>query len=188
MPTAPPAPPARFHTERVEREDLVMFINACFACTGQAEFYGTSGGQAVSIEFLHENILGNYRRLYARTLAAGINHFNQARIAVNLLATGAETPAPDRREEGSLIAAALRELPPQRALRALRELRERRVNHRRARAVIRGYLAGRPDPAFDACAIADALCAAADGRRRWRRTPVATTTPRRGRAAASAPS
>ncbi|XXY47230.1 hypothetical protein WME91_45225 [Sorangium sp. So ce269] len=150
MPPALTALPARFHTERVEREDLVMFINACFACTGQAEFYGSSGGQVVSVEFLHEYILGNYRRLYARTLAAGINHFNQALIAVNLLATGAETPAADRREEGLLIAAALRELPPQRALRALRALRERRVNNRRARAVVRDYLAGRPDPAFDA--------------------------------------
>lgn len=150
------APPSaarrpRFDTERVEREDLVMFINACFACTGQAEFYGPAGGQAVSIEFLHEYILGNYRRLYARTLAAGINHFNQGLILLNLLQQGAHGRGPaGRAEEGRLIAAALRQLPPQRALKVLRALRERRVNNRRARAVIRDYLAGRPDPAFDA--------------------------------------
>ncbi|EYF03525.1 hypothetical protein [Chondromyces apiculatus] len=146
----------RFDTERVEREDLVMFINACFVCTGQAEFYGTAGGQAVSIEFLHEYILGNYRRLYARTLAAGINHFNQGLILVNLLQQGAHGRGPaGRAEEGRLIAAALRELPPQRALKILRHLRDRRVNNRRARAVVRDYLAARPDPTFDAVKYRD---------------------------------
>ena len=66
---------ARIETrlEQVEREDLVMFINASFACTRQHEFYGDSAGQHISIEFLHAYTLGNYRRLYSRTLAAGIN-------------------------------------------------------------------------------------------------------------------
>ncbi|AKT41934.1 hypothetical protein [Chondromyces crocatus] len=149
----PPAVPGRlrFDTARVEREDLVMFINACFACSGQAEYYGPAGGQAVSIEFLHEYILGNYRRLYARTLAAGINHFNQGLILLNLLAQGAQGRGPaGRAEEGRLVAAALRALPPQRALKVLRLVRERRINNRRSRAVIRAYLDGRPDPAFDA--------------------------------------
>ncbi|MEL6760318.1 MAG: hypothetical protein AAFP04_07915 [Myxococcota bacterium] len=136
--------------ERIEREDLVMFINACFACTGQREFYGDAAGQMVSIGFLHEYILGNYRRLYARTLAAGINHFNQAQIITNLLAAGAPRSAPQREEEGQLIRAALRQLPPQRAMRALMSLRQRRVNNRRARAVVRDYLASRPDTEFDA--------------------------------------
>lgn len=151
----------RYDSDRVTREDLVLFINACFCCSGQAEFYGGADGQEVAIGFLHEYILGNYRRLYARTLAAGINHFNQGLIIVNLLASGAETrptgregrsgPAVnDRAEEGALIAAALRALPPQRALKILRQLRDRRVNNRRSRAVIRAYLAGRPDPVFDA--------------------------------------
>ncbi len=139
-----------FQTERVEREDLVMFINACFACTGQAEFYGPAGGQEVAIEFLHEYILVNYRKLYARTLAAGINHFNQRLIIVNLLRTGKDVPAADRAEEGALIGAALRSLPPQRAFKALCVLREERINNRRARAVIRDYLASRSDPVFDA--------------------------------------
>lgn len=136
--------------EQVAREDLVMFVNACFSCTGQREFYNDARGQAVSIEFLHAYILGNYRRLYARTLAAGINHFNQGQIILNLLATGKHTPPEDRREEGALIAAALRSLPPQRAFRVLEVLRERRINNRRARAIAREYLEGRKDPSFDA--------------------------------------
>lgn len=140
----------RYDGEHITREDLVLFINACFACTGQAEFYGDGRGQEVSITFLHEYILGNYRRLYGRTLAAGINHFNQALIAVNLLASGQGISPAQRAEEGALIAAALRALPPPRALRVLRDLRDRRVNNRRSRAIARDYLACRPDPVFDA--------------------------------------
>src|SRR5687767_10498557 len=127
-----------------------MFINACFACSGQREFYGDARGQSVSIEFLHQYILGNYRRLYARTLAAGINHFNQAQIILNLLASGSPADPKDRWEEGALIASALRALPPPRAFRVLESLRARRVNNRRARAIAREYLAGRQDLAFDA--------------------------------------
>jgi hypothetical protein len=85
--------------EQITREDLVTFINAGFACTGQQEFYGARGAQAVSIGFLHEYILGNYRRLYARSLAAGVNHFNQALIVENLLATGRDATPEQRREE-----------------------------------------------------------------------------------------
>lgn len=128
-----------------------MFINACFACTGQAEFYGATREQALSIEFLHEYTLGNYRRLYARTLAAGINHFNRGLIVQNLLAQGASSLSPEARdEEGRLIKATLRDMPPQRALKVLAALAERRINNRRARATIRDYLAFRPDRAFDA--------------------------------------
>lgn len=127
-----------------------MFVNACFACTGQREYYGDARGQAVSIEFLHEYTRVNYRRLYARTLAAGINHFNQVMIIVGLLASGRDVSPEDRAEEGALIGAALRRLPPPRAYRALEELRTLRVNNRRSRAVAAAYLASRPDPAFDA--------------------------------------
>ena len=141
---------AESRAEQVAREDLVMFVNACFSCTGQREFYNDARGQAVAIDFLHAYILGNYRRLYARTLAAGINHFNQAQIILNLLASGKQTPPEDRHEEGALIAAALRALPPQRAWRVLELLRERRINNRRARAIAREYVRGRPDLDFDA--------------------------------------
>lgn len=37
--------------EQVTQEDLVMFINACLACTGQKEFYDHAYGQKVSIDF-----------------------------------------------------------------------------------------------------------------------------------------
>lgn len=146
-------PEKNVHTERsrqVAREDLVMFVNACFACSGQREFYSEDGSHRVSIDFLHRYILGNYRLLYSRTLSAGINHFNQAQIIVNLLATGRETPAEHRAEEGALIAAALRALPPHRAWRVFETLRQRGVNNRRSRAVLKRYLETRPDMVFDA--------------------------------------
>jgi hypothetical protein len=146
--------------ERIEREDMVMFINACFACTGQKEFYSDARGQGVSIDFLHEYILGNYRRLYARCLAAGINHFNKAQVITNLLATGRDTPVAQRDEEGSLISAALRSLPTQRAYRVLESLRDRRINNRRTRAVVRKYIAERGDLAFEALKYRNKLRAA----------------------------
>ncbi|MBW4614543.1 MAG: hypothetical protein KME21_14965 [Desmonostoc vinosum HA7617-LM4] len=136
--------------EQVAREDLVMFINACLACTGQREFYDDAYGQRVSIDFLHDYILGNYRLLYARTLAAGVNHFNQAQIILKLLATGKDTLPEHRQEEGALIAHALNALPPQRAWGVLQQLRERRINNRRSRAIARDYLSMRRDVSFDA--------------------------------------
>ena len=122
---------------QVAREDLVIFINACFACTGQKEFYSDGDRQRVSIDFLHRYILGNYRLLYARTLAAGINDFNASQIIVNLLAKGKDIDPAHRVEEGALITAALRRLPPQRAWRVLSTLRERKINNRRSRAIVR---------------------------------------------------
>ena len=150
-PPEPPSPaPERSASERVAREDLVLFINACFACTGQSEFYGDAADQGISIRFLHEYILGNYRRLYARTLAAGINHYNQALIIKSLLAAGAPAEPAERLEEGELILATLLALPAPRAYQILREVRSRRVNNRRTRAIIREFLRRRPDPVFDA--------------------------------------
>jgi hypothetical protein len=136
--------------EQVAQEDLVMFINACLACTGQKEFYGDAYGQRVSIDFLHDYILGNYRLLYARSLAAGINHFNQAQIIFKLLATGKQTPREHKSEEGALIATALQNLPPQRAWGVLEQLRKQGINNRRSRAIARDYLTQRRDLSFDA--------------------------------------
>jgi len=145
---------ARNYASRVEavaQEDLVMFINACFSCTGQREFYDDDCGQKVSLDFLHDYILGNYRLLYCRTLAAGINHFNQMQIILKLLATGRETQPEYRTEENCLIAAALHRLPPQRAWRLLTQIRQRHINNRRARAVVKHYIACRSERlAFDA--------------------------------------
>lgn len=135
--------------EQVAREDLVMFINAGLACTGQKEFYDDAYGQRVSIDFLHDYILGNYRLLYARTLAAGINHFNQAQIILKLLATGRDC-VEHRQEEGALIATALRQLPPQRAWKVLEQCKRLRINNRRSRAIARDYLQQCRDLSFDA--------------------------------------
>lgn len=135
--------------DRLAREDLAMFINACFACTGQAEYYADSRGQDVAIQFLHEYILGNYRRLYARALAAGVNQFNQSLMVVNLLAAGAPKNPRDRAEEGALIAEVLRRLPAPRAWKVLASLRAQRVNNRRARAVVQEFLAQRRDVYLD---------------------------------------
>ena len=146
-----PSPtPLQQSAARVAHEDLVVFLNACFACSGQREFYSDGHQQTVSIAFLHDYIRGNYRRLYARSLAAGVNHFNQGRIVLELLASSKQLDPQARREEGQLCRAVLAELPPQRAYRVLLGLRERGVNNRRTRAIVREFLAQRRDLAFDA--------------------------------------
>ena len=135
---------------QIEREDLVMFINACLSCTGQGEFYDEysySYGQKVSIDFLHEYILGNYRRLYCLTLAAGINHFNQAQIVIKLLASGKSIDASGsfRTLENQLITATLDRLTPQRAWGLLLQLRKQGINNRRARSIAQAYIDSRGD-------------------------------------------
>lgn len=137
--------------EEVEREDLLMFINACLSCTGQREFYDSDYGQKVSLDFLHDYILGNYRLLYCRTLAAGINHFNQSQIILKLLATGKATQPQHREEENQLITATLHNLPAHRAWNLLVQIRKRGINNRRARAIVKHYISSRSDRfTFDA--------------------------------------
>ena len=94
--------------------------------------------------------MNNYCRIYARTIASGINHFNRAEIIANLLAGGAPTDPLHRAEEGELIAKGLQQLPANRVFKLFRELQSRRVNNRRTRAVIRQYLDSRRQPEFDA--------------------------------------
>lgn len=135
--------------EKCEREDLVMFVNACFAATGQKEYYSDRYAQSVSIDFLHQYVLVNYRRVYTRTLAVGVNHFNQALIIRNLLRAGAPADQSLRDEEGRLIAATLRQLPTNRAYRLFDRLAEEGVNNRRTRAVIRSYCQDRKNRALE---------------------------------------
>ena len=125
--------------DELEREDLLQFLNAAFVSTGQGEFYSTAGEQRVSLAFLHEYVRGNYRRLYARMLAAGLNDFNTAEIIVGLLASGGDTPADFRAEENALLRAAVRRLPSQRFWKLAARLRHERINNRRARALVRDY-------------------------------------------------
>lgn len=136
--------------ELVAREDLLLFLNAAFACTGQGEFYSTADEQRVSVAFLHEYVRGNYRRLYARMLAAGVNDFNGSEIMFGLLSTGAETPADFRAEENALLTEGLRRLPPQRVWKLARRLRQERVNNRRTRALLRDFTLTHPDLPFQA--------------------------------------
>lgn len=137
-------------SHRVACEDVVMFVNAAIASTAQREFRDDAGAQRMSLGFLHEYVLGNYRDLYAATLALDINHFNAAKIVTNLLRTASAADSRQRTTEGRLIAARLRQLPPQRVYGVFRELRRLGVNNRRSRAIMRDWVARRPDPAFDA--------------------------------------
>lgn len=150
----------RAREARIEREDVAMFLAACFACTGQAEYYADRGQQAVSIAFLHEYVRVNYRRLYARSLAAGINDFSRGMVVQGLLAAGAPLAAADRAEEGALIEATLADLPPPRVYRLFRRLQIARVNNRRTRTSIKRYLSRR-DLAFDALKYRPGLRSAA---------------------------
>lgn len=136
--------------EQCEREDLVMFVNSCFAATRQNEYYTDQYKTSVSIEFLHRYVMINYRRLYARTIAAGINHFNQTQIIFNLLQAGAPSDTSQRAEEGELIAAALRALPANRVYKLFSRIQQSRINNRRTRAVMKRYMQWRSEPAFDA--------------------------------------
>ncbi len=97
---------------------------------------------------------------YAATLALDINDFNAALVACNLLQTPGGTPVVQRRLEGRLIARRLEQMPPQRVHTLFRELGRLRVNNRRTRAIIRDWLAARPDPGFDAVKYRAAVKAA----------------------------
>lgn len=140
----------KINISQIEGEDLVLFINACFTCTGQREFYEEAEQQDLSIDFLHQYILGNYRRLYALTLATGINHYNQTFIVFNLLASGTPKLVAHKLEESNLIRVCLKEMPVNRVFKIFSRLKKSRINNRRTRAVIKTYLESRKDPAFDA--------------------------------------
>ncbi|MCA9191020.1 MAG: hypothetical protein KDB03_04645 [Planctomycetales bacterium] len=134
--------------ERSEREDIVMFINTCFAATGQNEYYNDRYTDSVSIDFLHQYVLANYRTVYARVLSVGINHFSQALIIRNLLQSGAPTDHASRIEEGRLIEVSLRQLPANRVFKLFARLRTDSINNRRTRAVVREYLRHQQSKSF----------------------------------------
>lgn len=147
----------KLHTERIEREDLVLFLNACLAATSQAEYYEDARGQRLALDFLHAYVAANYRDLYVRTLAVDINHHAQGRIVRQCLAAPApDTAAVNRATEGALLAATLRALPPQRVYRLFEALCGQRVTNRRVRAVARQWLATR-DLTLDAVKYRRAL-------------------------------
>ncbi|MEU8346766.1 hypothetical protein SAMN05443665_103179 [Actinomadura meyerae] len=130
-------------------EDVLMFVNAAITSTGQREFHAGGGEQRLSLGFLHEYMLENYREVYAAALALDVNDHNAAIIIRNLLVRAGDVPVERRRREGRLIARRLERMPRQRVYRLFRELRRLGVNNRRTRAIIRDWMAGRRDPAFD---------------------------------------
>ncbi|MEU9890701.1 hypothetical protein [Sphaerisporangium sp. NPDC051011] len=131
-------------------EDLLLFVNAAITATGQREFHSTQGEQRLSLEFLHSYIEVNYPDLYAATLALDINDHNAALIIRNLLARPGAG-------DGALIARRLERMSPPRVYGLFQRLRRDGVNNRRTRAIIRDWLAGRPDLAFDAVKYRTAL-------------------------------
>ncbi|MEV0196017.1 hypothetical protein [Nonomuraea sp. NPDC050691] len=133
----------------VECEDVMLFVNAAIASTGQREFHSTQGAQRLSLRFLHSYIDGNYPEVYAATLALEINDHNAAIIIRNLLVR--------QGGDGALIAWRLSRMAPQRVYRLFQELRRLGINNRRTRAIIAGWLSGRPDLAFDAVKYRTAL-------------------------------
>ncbi len=137
---------------RVTREDTVHFINAAVSATSQEEFYDSAGRQSLSLSFLHEYMRINYPLVYAKSLAAGINHHNQGRIIINLLLSGLNSDdyKNHRFEIYDYILGTLILMPPQRAMKILITLVRRRVNNRTTRRLIRDFLTARPDPVFDA--------------------------------------
>ncbi|MFD9796766.1 hypothetical protein ACFWXK_38115 [Streptomyces sp. NPDC059070] len=134
----------------VAADDVLLFVNAAITSTAQREFHGDADEQRLSLDFLHAYMLGNYRELYAGVLALDINDHNAALIVRRLLETAREATPDQRRREGRLIAARLAKLPPQRVYGLFGALRRAGVNNRRSRAIMRDWLAARPDPAFDA--------------------------------------
>ncbi|WP_373465086.1 hypothetical protein [Streptomyces sp. V2I9] len=134
----------------VAAEDVLLFVNAAITATGQREFRSDADEQRLSLEFLHTYVRVNYRRVYAASLALDINHHNAALIVRGLLETAGEASPEERRTEGRLIAARLALLPPPRVYRLFGELRRAKVNNRRTRAIMRDWLAARPDLGHDA--------------------------------------
>ncbi|MFG3404472.1 hypothetical protein [Streptomyces sp. NPDC048142] len=134
----------------VAAEDVLLFVNAAITATGQREFRSDAADQQLSLDFLHTYVRVNYRRVYAASLALDINHHNAALIVRRLLETAGEASPEERRTEGRLIAARLALLPPPRVYRLFGELRRAGVNNRRTRAIVRDWLAARPDLGHDA--------------------------------------
>ncbi|WP_405897425.1 hypothetical protein OG242_07670 [Streptomyces sp. NBC_00727] len=137
-------------SDLVAAEDVLLFVNAAITATGQREFRSEAYRQRLSLDFLHEYVRVNYRRVCAASLALDINDHNAVRVVRGLLEHAGEASPEQKRTEGQLIAARLAKLPPQRVYRLFRELRAAKVNNRRTRAITRDWLAARPDAAHDA--------------------------------------
>jgi hypothetical protein len=136
--------------DRVRREDLLLFANAGLTATGQGGYYHGATEERLSLAFLHQYIAQNYRRLYCLMLAGGLNDHNLAHAIFTLLSMGGPEDVSQRAEEGLLLGKAMAQLPAQRAYRLCERLADARVNNRRTRSLIAGFLQRRKSLAFDA--------------------------------------
>ncbi|MFF3754042.1 hypothetical protein ACFYYH_26860 [Streptomyces sp. NPDC002018] len=152
---------AETFSDLIAAEDVLLFVNAAVTATGQREFHSDAHTQRLSLAFLHEYVRVNYRPVYAATLALDINDHNALLIIEGLLRTPREAGPEEKRAEGRLIARRLTLLPPQRVYRLFGGLRASGVGNRRTRAILREWLAGRPDLAHDAVKYRNGLKSAA---------------------------
>lgn len=88
------------YADLVAAEDVLLFVNAAITGTGQREFHSEAYQQQLSLDFLHEYVRVNYRKVYAASLALDINDHNAVRIVRGLLETAAEATAEEKRTEG----------------------------------------------------------------------------------------
>ncbi|MFE2596270.1 hypothetical protein ACFXCZ_07145 [Streptomyces sp. NPDC059396] len=165
---------AETFSDLIAAEDVLLFVNAAVTATGQREFRSGAHAQRLSLGFLHEYVRVNYRPVYAASLALDINDHNAVLIIEALLRTAREAGPEEKRAEGRLIARRLAMLPPQRVYRLFRELRAAGVGNRRTRAILREWLATRPDLAHDAVKYRTGLKSAA---RHFHLPPVALRLP-----------
>ncbi|MDF5752965.1 hypothetical protein [Spongiactinospora sp. TRM90649] len=140
------------YADLIEVEDILLFANAVITSTGQREFRDSQWEQRLSLDFLHRYVQGNYPDVYRALLALDVNDHNAALIIRNVL----REPGGD----GRLIAWRLRRMSPPRVYRLFAGLRRDGTNNRRTRAIVRDWLAARPDLAFDAVKYRSALKAA----------------------------
>ncbi|MEV7680938.1 hypothetical protein AB0O64_20670 [Streptomyces sp. NPDC088341] len=152
---------AETFSDLIAAEDVLLFVNAAVTATGQREFHSGAHAQRLSLAFLHEYVRVNYRPVYAASLALDINDHNAVLIIEALLRTPREAGPEEKRVEGRLIARRLTMLPPQRVYRLFRGLRAAGVGNRRTRAILREWLATRPDLGHDAVKYRNGLKSAA---------------------------
>ncbi|MGW6742150.1 hypothetical protein ACWGDX_15735 [Streptomyces sp. NPDC055025] len=152
---------AETFSDLIAAEDVLLFVNAAVTATGQREFHSGAHAQRLSLAFLHEYVRVNYRPVYAASLALDINDHNAVLIIEALLRTPREASPEEKRVEGRLIARRLAMLPPQRVYRLFRGLRAAGVGNRRTRAILREWLATRPDLGHDAVKYRNGLKSAA---------------------------
>ncbi|WP_405986316.1 hypothetical protein [Streptomyces sp. NBC_00872] len=152
---------AETFSDLIAAEDVLLFVNAAVTATGQREFHSGAHAQRLSLAFLHEYVRVNYRPVYAASLALDINDHNAVLIIEALLRTPRAAGPEEKRVEGRLIARRLTMLPPQRVYRLFRGLRAAGVGNRRTRAILREWLATRPDLGHDAVKYRNGLKSAA---------------------------